>query len=422
MAMGRSSCSTSRDGRCRRFRSRTTSRPSPIRRAARAGASTSASWRRPGSRRMPAPASRRSRAGAPSRRSPSRSSRDAAHADERRRRSISNDVSHRTRDWAPADDPFYVIDLTTGMPVPLDMGKGNFPLPLVDREQVLAERSAAERGPLLFETRRRGRGEPDGVSARARHRLRRRARSSEHADAEHAARSGRAASRTSSTWYERESDTLILRPVVPLEEKREYAVVLTDRLRGRDGSAGAIAVRVHPSSATAARRGARARDLSATRAKRELVRRRRRAPASITSRSCGRSRRSPSTTTCGSCATACTGAGRSRGSRPSIPPNARALHVRWAHARSGGRRLAGGDRRRTRVARRAKAPFIVRHRRCEGDDPRAVASARSASRARSCGSSKQSLDERRSLRHRRASIRPISSAIRSTRIPTAASS
>src|SRR4029079_10313497 len=36
-------------------------------------------------------------------------------------------------------------------------------------------------------------------------------------------------------WYERESDTLLLRPVVPLEEKREYAVVLTDRLKGLDG-------------------------------------------------------------------------------------------------------------------------------------------------------------------------------------------
>ncbi len=36
-------------------------------------------------------------------------------------------------------------------------------------------------------------------------------------------------------WYERESDTLILRPVVPLDEKHEYAVVLTDRLKGTGG-------------------------------------------------------------------------------------------------------------------------------------------------------------------------------------------
>jgi hypothetical protein len=37
--------------------------------------------------------------------------------------------------------------------------------------------------------------------------------------------------------YERESGTLIARPLVPLREKAEYAVVLTDRLRGENGQA-----------------------------------------------------------------------------------------------------------------------------------------------------------------------------------------
>ncbi len=37
------------------------------------------------------------------------------------------------------------------------------------------------------------------------------------------------------TWYERQTDTLILRPLLPLEEMTEYAVVLTDRLHGPDG-------------------------------------------------------------------------------------------------------------------------------------------------------------------------------------------
>ena len=37
------------------------------------------------------------------------------------------------------------------------------------------------------------------------------------------------------TWYERESDTLILRPIWPLEAGCSYAVVLTDRLTGQDG-------------------------------------------------------------------------------------------------------------------------------------------------------------------------------------------
>jgi hypothetical protein len=38
------------------------------------------------------------------------------------------------------------------------------------------------------------------------------------------------------TWYERESDTLVLRPVWPLEERCTYAVVLTRRVTGVDGA------------------------------------------------------------------------------------------------------------------------------------------------------------------------------------------
>ncbi len=37
------------------------------------------------------------------------------------------------------------------------------------------------------------------------------------------------------TFYERETDTLIMRPLVPLEEKTQYAVVVTDRLVDADG-------------------------------------------------------------------------------------------------------------------------------------------------------------------------------------------
>lgn len=39
------------------------------------------------------------------------------------------------------------------------------------------------------------------------------------------------------TWYERRTNTLILRPVWPLEERCTYAVVLTKRLQGSDGRA-----------------------------------------------------------------------------------------------------------------------------------------------------------------------------------------
>ncbi len=37
------------------------------------------------------------------------------------------------------------------------------------------------------------------------------------------------------TWYEKQTNTLILRPVVPLREETRYAVVLTNRLVGEDG-------------------------------------------------------------------------------------------------------------------------------------------------------------------------------------------
>src|SRR5687767_15091290 len=43
------------------------------------------------------------------------------------------DISSRTRDYDPADDPFFVVDLTTGIPVVLDVGKGNFPLAIAER-------------------------------------------------------------------------------------------------------------------------------------------------------------------------------------------------------------------------------------------------------------------------------------------------
>ncbi|MDF2697349.1 MAG: hypothetical protein K0S65_5732, partial [Labilithrix sp.] len=142
-------------------------------------------------------------------------------------------VAARTRDYDPADDPFYIIDLTTGIPVPLDIGKGNFPLALVDRDKYWANDPRASEDSLLFETVEEGVGIPqsgyrpeldtdfDGVV--------------DHPNVLVPLKGRNARIEDVIDWYERESDTLLLRPVVPLEEKREYAVVLTDRLRGPDG-------------------------------------------------------------------------------------------------------------------------------------------------------------------------------------------
>ena len=57
-------------------------------------------------------------------------------------------------------------------------------------------------------------------------------------------------------WYERETDRLIVRPVVPLAELTRYAVVLTDRLVDEDGTpvATPFATIYHPSQQDTARR------------------------------------------------------------------------------------------------------------------------------------------------------------------------
>ena len=144
------------------------------------------------------------------------------------------DIAARTRDYDPADDPFYVVDLTTGIPVPLDLGKGSFPLPVVNRDKYWQNDPRATQDTILFESVEEGAGVPqsayrpeldtdfDGVI--------------DHPNVIGATPGRNARIEEVIDWYERQSDTLMLRPVVPLEEMHEYAVVLTDRLHGPDGA------------------------------------------------------------------------------------------------------------------------------------------------------------------------------------------
>ena len=118
----------------------------------------------------------------------------------------------------PSNDPVYLVNLTTGIPVLLDVGAGDYPLTLRDPARGPYDRKGSEPN-ILFETVEEGAGLPfldyttaldrdfDGVL-------------------DHPNRYD---------WYERESDTLLLRPIVPLAEMTEYAVVLTDRLRAPNG-------------------------------------------------------------------------------------------------------------------------------------------------------------------------------------------
>lgn len=128
----------------------------------------------------------------------------------------------------------YLVDLETGVPIPLDVNSELFPRVVADPGGYYTNDPREGESNLLFETvdedvNRNGRLDPgedtdfDGVLDRPN------------------TLDGRLTGAPLETvdrmlwFYERETDTLILRPIVPLAEQRTYAVVLTDRLIGADG-------------------------------------------------------------------------------------------------------------------------------------------------------------------------------------------
>jgi hypothetical protein len=127
-----------------------------------------------------------------------------------------------------SNDAFYVVNLTTGLPVFIDVGNGYYPVTVRDPFRYFPNDPKVGESNLAFETVEEGLGLPqsayrpdldtdyDGVL--------------DHPNT--LGNKGIAGVDNLLTWYERETDTLIMRPVVPLDEKTEYAVVLTDRLRG----------------------------------------------------------------------------------------------------------------------------------------------------------------------------------------------
>jgi hypothetical protein len=134
------------------------------------------------------------------------------------------------------NDSVYVVNLRTGVPALLELGHGDFPTTVLDPTQYYPNDPREGSQNLYFETVEEGAGIPqsaytpsldtdfDGVL--------------DHPDtlASLASRPGAIPGVDDvMTWYERETDTLVLRPLLPLDEKTEYAVVLTDRLHGPDG-------------------------------------------------------------------------------------------------------------------------------------------------------------------------------------------
>lgn len=127
----------------------------------------------------------------------------------------------------------YLVDLETGIPVPLDINGGNFVYLLTDPNRYYTNDPRGGESNLLFETVAEdldGDGELDpgedtdfdGVLDRP--------------NTFDGTVSAPMDTYDRMLWFwERETNTMLLRPMVPMKELRRYAVVLTDRLRGLDG-------------------------------------------------------------------------------------------------------------------------------------------------------------------------------------------
>ncbi len=171
---------------------------------------------------------------------------------------------HQGDDYEFSDDAVYLINLETGVPVPLDIGNGNFQYTLKRLDRYWANDTRVTERNLIFETfDESAHGsvdaaaftaamdtdfdgvldvpnldepytcpDPDPVCDDARNPSygdatcvdKRRVR--DRCIADHLL-----------TFYERETDTLILRPLLPMDEMTKYAVVLTDRLVDANGDA-----------------------------------------------------------------------------------------------------------------------------------------------------------------------------------------
>src|SRR4051812_33157443 len=164
---------------------------------------------------------------------------------------------HRGDDYDFADDAVYLVNLKTGVPVPIDMGAGNFGYTLKRLDQYWANDARVTERNLLFETIDEGRKGPvtpgtflaandtdfDGVLDRPNLDDPNACAApdpvcDDSAGADYPTPACRAARQQRDrciadhllTWYERETDTLLLRPILPLDEMTRYAIVVTDRL------------------------------------------------------------------------------------------------------------------------------------------------------------------------------------------------
>ncbi len=144
---------------------------------------------------------------------------------------IDNLVARHPRgDFAFDDDVLYVVDVTRGSPtfgraMPVDIGQGHFPLSVVRTDSFYDNDTRQGSTNIVFEEVEEpdidGDGQPDPAEdLNGDGRLGRPNEWPEGSDAADGLYTG----------YEFESNTLLMRPLLPLRETTTYAVILTDRL------------------------------------------------------------------------------------------------------------------------------------------------------------------------------------------------
>jgi len=126
------------------------------------------------------------------------------------------DLSNRQNDADPSNDGVYLVDLTTGQTTPLDLNGGHFPYTLNIPDQYFPDDPSSNVFNLLFPV-----GAPCANCFQP---------NLPHVGA-------RAQADDLITFYESETNTLVMRPALPLAQERKYAVVLTKRILGKNGKA-----------------------------------------------------------------------------------------------------------------------------------------------------------------------------------------
>jgi len=144
-------------------------------------------------------------------------------------------ISRHDIDGNAKDDAFFVIDVTPGSPTylqatELDVGHGRFPQDVAETDVYFPNDPQVDVPSIMFDTHDEdvnGNGKLDWGEDLD---------NDGWMDVPNVYPVGGDPREDLLPWYERLTNTLIFRPVVPLQEETTYAVILTERLIGEDGN------------------------------------------------------------------------------------------------------------------------------------------------------------------------------------------